>query len=166
MHASRSFRLAFPVSIALLIASSACADFTGKVVHVVDGDSITVLHGREHVSVRLVDIDAPEHTQPFSNRSKRALEALVMGRTVLVVEHGQDRYHRTLARIYRGELDVNAEQIRKGMAWVYRHHSADSNLEQLEAEARKQGRGLWQGLEPVPPWEWRKTHDAHRTGTR
>jgi endonuclease YncB( thermonuclease family) len=151
------FRFAFLISIALPIASSACADFTGKVVSVVDGDSITVLRGRERVSVRLVDIDAPEHTQPFSSSSKRALEALVKGQTVLVVEHGQDKYHRTLARIYRGDLDVNAEQVRQGMAWVYRHYSADRNLEQIEAEARKQRRGLWQGAKPVPPWVWRKT---------
>ena len=162
----RSFRLAFLVSVALSIASSACADFTGKVVGVVDGDSITVLRGREQVSVRLVDIDAPEHTQPFSNKSKRALEALVMGQTVLVVERGQDRYHRTLARIYRGDLDVNAEQVRQGMAWVYRHYSDDRNLEQIEAEARKQGRGLWRGPKPVPPWEWRKTLEARRTRTQ
>src|SRR6185295_15193538 len=107
----------------LSIASSACADFTGKVVGVADGDSITVLRGPEQVSVRLADIDAPEHTQPFSNNSRRALKALVMGQTVLVVERGHDRYHRTLARIFRGDLDVNAEQVRQGMAWFYRHYS-------------------------------------------
>ena len=162
----RSFRFAFLVSVALPIATSACADFTGKVVRVVDGDSVTVLHGREQVSVRLVAIDAPEHTQPFSIRSKRALEALVRGQTVLVVERGQDRYHRTLARIYRGDLDVNAEQVRQGMAWVYRHHSDDRNLEQIEAEARKQRRGLWQGPKPVPPWEWRKALEAHPARTQ
>ena len=162
----KSFRLAFLLSIALSIASSAWADFTGKVVRVVDGDSITVLHGSQQVSVRLVDIDAPEHTQPFSNKSKRALEALVMGRTVLVVERGQDRYHRTLARIYRGDLDVNAEQVRQGMAWVYRRYSESRNLQQVEAEARKQRRGLWQGPKPVPPWEWRKTLEARRTQTQ
>ena len=151
------FRFAFLISIALTIASPAWADFTGKVVSVADGDSITVLHGREQVSVRLADIDAPEHAQPFSIRSKRALEALVKGQTVLVVERGQDRYHRTLARIYRGDLDVNAEQVRQGMAWVYRHYSDDRNLAKIEAEARIQRRGLWQGAKPVPPWEWRKT---------
>ena len=50
------------------------------------------------------------------------------GQTVLVVERGQDRYHRTLGRIYRGDLDVNAEQVRQGMAWVYRQYSKDRNL--------------------------------------
>ena len=152
----RSFRFALLVSVALSIASSACADFTGKVVGVADGDSITVLRGRDQVSVRLVDIDAPEHGQPFGNQSRRALQTLVKGQTVLVVERGQDRYHRTLARIYRGDLDVNAEQVRQGMAWVYRHYSDDRSLQRIEAEARKQGRGLWRDPKAVPPWEWRK----------
>ena len=154
------FRLAFLASLALSIASTACADFSGKVVSVADGDSITVLRGREQVSVRLVDIDAPEHGQPFGNQSRRALQALVRNQTVLVVERGQDRYHRTLARIYRGDLDVNAEQVRQGMAWAYRHYSDDRDLLRIEAEARKRGRGLWRDPNPVPPWEWRKARGA------
>ena len=80
--------------------------------------------------------------------------------TVLVVERGPDRYHRTLARIYRGDLDVNAEQVRQGMAWAYRHYSDALSLQRIEAEARKQGRGLWQDPKPVPPWEWRKARGA------
>jgi endonuclease YncB( thermonuclease family) len=55
-------------SLALAVSSSAWADFTGKVVGVADGDSITVLRDREQVKVRLVDIDAPERAQPFGNR--------------------------------------------------------------------------------------------------
>ena len=51
--------------------------------------------------------------QPFGNRSKQSLDALVKGREVFVVERGQDRYRRTLGRIYRGDLDVNAELVRE-----------------------------------------------------
>ncbi len=145
-------------SLALAISFSARADFAGKVVWVADGDSISVLRGREQVKVRLVDIDAPEKAQPFGNRSKQALEALVKGRIVRVVERGHDRYERTLGRIYRGDLDVNAELVREGMAWAIRPHAGDATLYQIEAEARKQRRGLWQDQEPVPPWEWRKAH--------
>ena len=144
---------------AVLVATvsfSAWADFTGKVVGVADGDSITVLRDREQVKVRLVDIDAPEKAQPFGNRSKQALEALVKGQEVRVVERGQDRYHRTLGRIYRGDLDVNAEQVRQGIAWVYRQYAKDATLYPIEIEAREQKRGLWRDPEPVPPREWRK----------
>ncbi len=150
------FRAAIAASLALAVSFSAWADFTGKVVGVADGDSITVLRDREQVKVRLVDIDAPEKGQAFGNRSKQALEALVKGQEVLVVERGKDRYQRTLGRIYRGDLDVNAEQVRQGMAWVIRQYAKDATLYPIEAEAKEQKRGLWRDPEPVPPWEWRK----------
>jgi endonuclease YncB( thermonuclease family) len=149
--------VAIAASLAQAVSVSAWADFTGKVVGVADGDSITVLRDREQVTVRLVDIDAPETMQPFGNRSRQALADLVKGREVLVVERGNDRYQRTLGRVYRGDLDVNAEQLRQGMAWVFRQYSKDATLDPMEAEAKEQKRGLWQGSAPVPPWEWRKS---------
>ena len=78
------------------------------------------------------------------------------GKEVLVVERGKDRYQRVLGRVYRGDLDVNAEQVRQGMAWVYRQYSKDATLLTIEADAKEQKRGLWHDPEPVPPWEWRK----------
>lgn len=149
--------LIIAASLALAVSFSAWADFTGKVVGVADGDSITVLRDREQVKVRLVDIDAPEKAQPFGTKSKQALEALVKGREVLVVERDQDQHHRTLGRIYRGDLDVNSEQVRQGMAWVFPQYNKDATLYPIEAEAKEQKRGLWRDLDPVPPWEWRKT---------
>ena len=142
--------------LALAISFSAWADFTGRVVGVADGDSITVLRDRKQVKVRLADIDAPERAQPFGNQSRQALEALVKGQEVRVVERGHDRFHRTLGKVYRGELDVNAEQVRQGMAWVLRQHARNAALAWIEAEAREQKRGLWRESKPVPPWEWRK----------
>jgi endonuclease YncB( thermonuclease family) len=127
----RTSNTALVASLALAVSFSAWADFTGKVVGVADGDSITVLRGREQVKVRLVDIDAPEKAQPFGNRSKQALEVLVKGQEVLVVERGQDKYHRTLGKIYRGDIDVNTEQVRQGMAWVFRQYAKDATLYQI-----------------------------------
>ena len=79
---------------------------------VADGDSITELRDRVQMKVRLVDIDEPEKAQPFGNRSRQALDALVHGREVLVVERGKDRYQRVLGRVYRGDVDVNAQMVR------------------------------------------------------
>ena len=117
--------LAIAAGLLLAVSLPAWADFTGKVIGVADGDSITVLRDREQVKVRLVDIDAPERAQPFGSRSRRALEVLVKGREVRVVERGRDRYHRILGRVFRGELDVNAEQVRQGMAWAFRQDAKD-----------------------------------------
>lgn len=139
----------------LLAAQSALADFSGMVVGVSDGDTITVLKDREQVKVRLVEIDAPEKGQAFGNRSKQALSALAHGKQVEIREHGTDRYGRTLGRVYQSGLDVNTEMVRRGMAWVYVKFAKEKGLFQIEAEAREQRRGLWVDKEPVPPWEWR-----------
>lgn len=140
----------------LLAAQSVLADFSGKVVGVSDGDTITVLRDREQVKVRMVEIDAPEKGQAFGNRSKQALSQLVHDRQVEIREQGTDRYGRTLGRVYLSGLDVNTEMVRRGMAWVYVKYAKDKGLYQLEAEAREQRRGLWADKEPVPPWEWRR----------
>lgn len=140
----------------LLAAQSVLADFSGKVVGVSDGDTITVLKDREQVKVRMVEINAPEKGQAFGNRSKQALSQLVHDRQVEIREQGTDRYGRTLGRVYLSGLDVNTEMVRRGMAWVYVKYAKDKGLYQLEAEAREQRRGLWADKEPVPPWEWRR----------
>lgn len=144
----------------LLAAQTVLADFSGKVVGASDGDTITVLKDREQVKVRLVEIDAPEKRQAFGNRSKQALSQLVHGKQVEIRDHGTDRYGRTLGRVYQSGLDVNAEMVRRGMAWVYVKYAKDQGLYQIEAEAREQRRGLWADKEPVAPWEWRRARKA------
>jgi hypothetical protein len=44
-------------------------DFSGTVVAIHDGDTLTVLVDRKQVKVRIADIDAPEAKQPFGTRS-------------------------------------------------------------------------------------------------
>lgn len=145
----------FLASLALVLSFPAWADFTGNVVGVADGDTITVLRVREPIKIRLAEIDAPEKAQAFGNRSKQALSALVFGKAVLVVEQGRDRYKRTIGRVYQGDVDVSAEQVKQGMAWVYRKYSKDVSLLPLENDAKAQRLGLWADVEPIPPWEWR-----------
>ena len=43
-----------------------------------------------------------------------------------------DRYERIIGRIYVDDLDVNAEMVRRGAAWVYRKYAKDQKLFQLE----------------------------------
>lgn len=67
-------------SIIALNAGTASADTTGLVVSVHDGDTLTVLVGKQQVKVRLAEIDAPELRQSFGNRSKQSLAELRLGR--------------------------------------------------------------------------------------
>jgi endonuclease YncB( thermonuclease family) len=134
------------------------AELTGRVVAIADGDTLTVLTAtKEQVRVRLTEIDAPEGDQPWGQRSKQALSALVFSQFVRVVYTGKDQYGRTLGRVYVGGMDVNAEMVREGSAWAYRQYLTDGSFIGLEAEARGGKRGLWSlpAQDAVPPWEWR-----------
>ena len=67
-------------------------------------------------------------------------------------------YGRTVGRVYVGGVDVNAEMVKQGAAWVYRKYAQDQALFRLEEQAKAAKRGLW-GLpetERGPPWDWRK----------
>lgn len=66
-----------------------------------------------------------------------------------------DDYGRSIGVVTVGGVDVEAEQVRRGLAWVYRHYSDDARLLALEAEAKAARRGLWAEANPIPPWDWR-----------
>ncbi len=51
------------ISVALLASQGLAADFTGRVVGVSDGDTITVLHNGKGERIRLHGIDCPEKRQ-------------------------------------------------------------------------------------------------------
>jgi endonuclease YncB( thermonuclease family) len=146
-----------------LFAAAACdRDATGKVVRVIDGDTIEVLIKRKPVWVRLNAIDAPEVRhgagdpgQPFAQASRQSLGKLVESQTVTVNDNGTDQNGRMRGTVYIGEVNVNAEQVRLGMAWVDPRSSLDPVLLILEHEAREARRGLWADPRPVPPWEYR-----------
>ena len=145
----------FIVVAGLMLALNAHADFTGKVVGVSDGDTITVLRDRTQVKVRLLEIDAPEKAQAFGTKSKESLSEMCFGKTAELANKGKDRYGRTLARVTCDGVDANAEQVRRGMAWVYDRYVTDKSLYAVQEEAKAERLGLWHDGKPMPPWEWR-----------
>ena len=132
----------------------------GRVVRVVDGDTIEVLAGETTTRVRLAGIDTPERGQPWASHSRRALSERVAGKSVRVIEVAVDRFGRTVGEVYADDRCVGCELVRDGHAWVYRRFSDDPVLLELEADARAAGRGLWSLPESqrTPPWEWRRQH--------
>lgn len=125
-----------------LAAAAQSGELRGRVVAVMDGDT-------------LAEIDAPEKGQPFGQRSKQSLSGLCFGREAVIEDRGHDRYGRAIGRVSCGGIDTSAEQVRRGMAWVFDRYAADRTLYAIQDEARAARRGLWSDAAPVPPWEWR-----------
>jgi endonuclease YncB( thermonuclease family) len=121
----------------------AVSEYVGEVVGIADGDTFTLLVDREQLRIRLAEIDAPEKRQPYGNRARQTLSTLIYGKTVRVVEIDRDRCGRVVGRVYVGSIDVNAEMVRRGAAWVYRRYAKDPSLYELENEARAARRGIW-----------------------
>ena len=145
----------------LFICCAATDSFawSGTVISVADGDTVTVLHGREKVKIRLYGIDAPEKKQAYGQKSKKAMNAMVRKRTVEVQPYDQDKYGRTVAVISVNGLNVNESMVKKGLAWVYRKYCRAvfcRNWLQYEQQAREDMLGLWKDPHAMPPWEWRQ----------
>lgn len=66
-------RLKMPIWVAGFMLALSAHAFTGKVVGISDGDTITVMRDRVQVRVRPVEIDAPEKSQAFGTKSKESL---------------------------------------------------------------------------------------------
>ena len=69
--------------LSLLGTAAAAASFEGKVVGVIDGDTVEVLDAeRTAHRVRRSGIDTPERGQPFGTRAKERLIELAAGKVV------------------------------------------------------------------------------------
>ena len=148
--------------LAVLAGPLLAAEYTGRVVAISDGDTLTLLvpdgASYQQVKVRLGEIDTPESGQPFGQRAKQMLSDLAYNQQARVVVQDTDRYGRKVSRVYVGTVDVNAEMVKQGAAWVYRKYAQDQALYRLEEQAKAAKRGLW-GLpeaQRCPPWDWRK----------
>jgi micrococcal nuclease len=129
----------------------------GRVVRVVDGDTVDVALGSGRALVRLLGIDTPESVDPrqpvqcFGREAAAKAQELVEGRTVgLEADPSQDdrdRHGRLLRYVWlpNGRL-VNLELVAQGYAHEYTFRAPHKHAEafrEAERRAREQGRGLW-----------------------
>ena len=68
---SRGWQVRLAVVVVALALPSQGAEFRAKVIGIVDGDTIEVLHNGRLERVRLVGIDAPERNQAFGSRARQ-----------------------------------------------------------------------------------------------
>ena len=78
------FKSAAATLVLCLVFQAQAETLLGKVIHVQDGDSITVLDDtRTQHKIRLGGIDAPERRQAFGNVSKESLAEQVAGQSAV-----------------------------------------------------------------------------------
>jgi endonuclease YncB( thermonuclease family) len=137
---------------------SASAPTVSGEARVIDGDTLAI----GDVKVRLEGIDAPETGQTCGRKwfgvwscgsaATDTLKALTAGHVVHCQSAGEDKYQRLLGRCTAHGVDINAEMVRRGMAWAFLKYSR--SYVEVEAEARALRIGVWQG-DAQPPWEYR-----------
>ena len=149
------------LSILIFLLTFPCLAFawSGKVVGIADGDTITVLRDKEQVRIRLYGIDTPERGQAFGKKAKQFTSKMVFGKVVEVHRMDTDRYGRTVALVSADKQLLNKELVKAGLAWVYDRYCSEPICEswrnfQLRAKIDK--RGLWADPDPIPPWEFRR----------
>jgi endonuclease YncB( thermonuclease family) len=141
---------------------AAAETLEGDVIRIASGDTLTIVdpRKREH-TVRLAEIDAPERKQAFGARSRQSLSALCFKKTAQIEWREKDRNGRYIGQVICAGVNANAEQVRRGFAWVSaRSTQPGSPLYEIEAYARFREIGLWADPRSIPPWEWRARQAA------
>ena len=139
-----------------LVASVLGAYTTIENIFVVDGDTIKGNVDSKRITIRLVEIDAPEMNQPFGVESKRFLKKLIENKKVTLISEGKDRYGRTLGELFVNKDNINETMVKSGFAWVYDRYVKSSLLYSYQDEAKSKTLGIWQSENPIAPWVWRR----------
>lgn len=146
----------FLAAMAAFSGHSLAGEVSGFASGVSDGDTFYMVIDGKSTRLRLAEVDAPEKKQPFGRRAEQSLRALLGERPITVTWDKVDRYGRPIVQVYAEGVNVNAEQVGRGFAWVYRQYAKNPHLYVLENEARLERRGLWADPLPIEPWVWRK----------
>ncbi len=142
----------------LLSSPTFAAEFSGRVVGVIEGDDVLVLHDGLKEDVRLNGIDCPEKGQAYGERAKEFTTRLALRKTVRVLVQGADAFGRTLGKVVLPDGRIlNHELVKAGLAWWFRQYAPENaEVARFEKEAREAKRGLWRDARPLPPWVFRK----------
>jgi len=135
--------------------------FTGKVVGIRTGDTLSVLRNGRVVQVRLYGVACPGPRQAFGAQARQVTRDVAFRQTVAVVVDAvamgaTDRRGQLIAAVQLPDgRDLSQALVQAGYAWHdTRYAPYDKRLAQLQAEAKAAQRGLWAETTPVPPWEW------------
>lgn len=135
----------------------------GKVIRVVDGDSVTVLDKQnEQHKIRLAGIDTPERKQPYGKVARQFLAKHIYKQQVCVGWYKRDKYQRLVGVIRIEDEEINLKLVKAGLAWHYKQYENEQSKSDrvLYAKAHEKAEasevGLWRDSRPIAPWLWRR----------
>ncbi len=154
------------VAVAIIFAkhTHAAQIIEGRVIGVIDGDTLEVLDvNRKTHRIRLAGIDAPERSQSHGAAAKKVLSEHVYLQNVNVKVVDTDRYKRTIGRVRLNGEDINLRMVADGYAWVYAQYAYTlgrdkKRYELAQTRAQTAQRGLWGNSSAIPPWAFRRQH--------
>lgn len=134
----------------------------GRVIKVVDGDSITVqAKGQVVYAIKLQAVDAPDVGQPFFEEARKSLSKLILNKDVRVVINTTYGENMIIGSLYRNGQDIGLTLIEQGLAWHFKRFafqqnaSARKSYSDAQSSASAARIGLWADEKPVAPWEFR-----------
>ena len=148
------------ISICLIFFVLTYNDVKSYEIKIIDGDTIH-LDGEK---IRFSGIDAPELNQTCKHHddviycgitAKKILINKIGNNKVTCISEGKDRYKRTLAECYVGELSLSSHLVRQGYAFAYRKYS--NKFIKDEDYARSNKLGMW-SMKFEYPWDFRRNN--------
>lgn len=114
---------------------------TVLVTRVIDGDTLVIDAG---VHVRLLNINAPEKDVATSSYAAEYLRNF-QNKTILLESTGEDKYQRTLARIYTQDgRYLNLELVENGFSSKFLVQESELSLfSKGESRAIEESKGMW-----------------------
>ena len=168
-----TLRKAIFVLFCLVSFASFAETLEGKIVRIVDGDTLVLLDSNnvQH-RVCLSGIDTPKRGQPIGKRATQNLERLSGNKPARLESYKKDRWKRLVGTLwiqspdtpcsnqnYPMTLDVGMAQPTQGLAWHFKRYVHEQPEEERERysfaeyEAKAKRIGLWSDPNPVPPWK-------------
>jgi len=128
----------FTLLLALISTGQLHAEsFRGKLVDVLSGDTVEILHDGKAESVRLAQIYAPVKGQPFGVAAKNFILRIASNENVTVRFDAYDLYGMPLGEVFlSGGTNLNKLIVSAGYAWRYEGYSNDPDYVDLEVRAR------------------------------
>ncbi len=159
----KTFITSVLVSLAFIAQSQ---PFTGKVVNVIDGNTLEITDEYEEVTKFILkEVDCPEIGQPKSEEARAFSADLILKKKVTVEVVGKDMWGNKLIilTLKNGNL-LHEALINNGLAWA--SLKASEEISGMQQQAQQNKLGIWSDEAPTAPWIYRRQQTMSQAKSR